>query len=260
MNRIKALELISLEEKVVVVTGGASGIGRGTALGLAEMGAQVVVLDIQEVSAQETVDMIGKAGGAAQYVPCDVTSDDSCREAAAQIEEVYGSVDILVNCAGVIVRKDVVALEEHEWDLVVDVGLKGIYLVSHYILPLMMEHGGSVINIGSGWSLKGGPNAAAYCAAKGGLVNLTRAMAIDYGKYSIRVNAVCPGDIDTPLLRSEAVQLGEDMDAFMAEAAERPIRRVGTPEDVANAVLFFASEMSPWVTGATLVVDGGGLA
>jgi NAD(P)-dependent dehydrogenase (short-subunit alcohol dehydrogenase family) len=260
MNRNKALELLTLEKKIAVVTGGASGIGRGTALRLAEMGAQVVVLDIQKTGAQKTVDMISEVGGTASYIYCDVTSDDSCRQAAALIMETHNTVDVLVNCAGVIIRKDVVALEEHEWDLVINVGLKGIYLVSHHILPLMMAHGGSVINIGSGWSLKGGPNAAAYCAAKGGVVNLTRAMAIDYGRYNIRVNAVCPGDIDTPLLHNEAAQLGENMEAFMAEAADRPIQRVGTPEDVANAVLFFASQLSPWVTGATLVVDGGGLA
>ena len=120
--------------------------------------------------------------------------------------------------------------------------------------------GGSIINVGSGWSLKGGPRAAAYCAAKGGTVNLTRAMAIDHGKHNIRVNCVCPGDVDTPMLRSECAQLGEDAQAFMREAANRPLARVGTPVDIANAVLFLASPMSSWITGAALVVDGGGLA
>lgn len=133
--------------------------------------------------------------------------------------------------------------------------------MSKHVIPCMHpDRGGSIINIGSGWGLKGGPDAAAYCAAKGGIANLTRAMAIDHGPIGIRVNCVCPGDTDTPLLRSEAVQLGVDMDEFMREAAARPIRRVGTPDDIANAVLFFASPMSTWVTGATLVVDGGGLA
>jgi NAD(P)-dependent dehydrogenase (short-subunit alcohol dehydrogenase family) len=120
--------------------------------------------------------------------------------------------------------------------------------------------GGSIINIGSGWSLKGGPRAASYCAAKGGTVNLTRAMAIDHGKDNIRVNCVCPGDVDTPMLASEWAQLGEDREAFMREAANRPLARIGTPDDIANAVLFLASSMSSWITGAALVVDGGGLA
>jgi NAD(P)-dependent dehydrogenase (short-subunit alcohol dehydrogenase family) len=125
---------------------------------------------------------------------------------------------------------------------------------------MIRNGGGSIINIGSGWSLKGGPRAASYCAAKGGVVNLTRAMAIDHGKHNIRVNCVCPGDVDTPMLRSECAQLGEDPQTFMREAANRPLGRVGTPDDIANAVLFLASPMSSWITGAALVVDGGGLA
>ena len=125
---------------------------------------------------------------------------------------------------------------------------------------MALSGGGSIINIGSGWSLKGGPKAASYCAAKGGVVNLTRAMAIDHGKDNIRVNCVCPGDVDTPLLLSECAQLGQDAQSFMREAANRPLARVGTPEDVANAVLFLSSPMASWITGTALVVDGGGLA
>jgi NAD(P)-dependent dehydrogenase (short-subunit alcohol dehydrogenase family) len=129
------------------------------------------------------------------------------------------------------------------------------------VIPHMIRGGGGcVINTGSGWSLKGGPRAAAYCAAKAGVLNLTRAMAIDYGKDNIRVNCVCPGDVDTAMLRSECQQLGEDPTQFMRSAAARPLARVGTPEDIANAVLFLASPMSAWVTGTSLVVDGGGLA
>jgi len=133
--------------------------------------------------------------------------------------------------------------------------------MSKYIIPIMAEGGGgSIINIGSGWSLKGGENAVSYCAAKGGVWNLTRAMAIDHGAQNIRVNCVCPGDIDTPLLRSECTQLGLDEKKFLAESADRPLNRIGTPLDVAKAVFFYASDMSMWVTGSNLVVDGGGLA
>jgi NAD(P)-dependent dehydrogenase (short-subunit alcohol dehydrogenase family) len=120
--------------------------------------------------------------------------------------------------------------------------------------------GGSIINTGSGWGLKGGSMALAYCASKGGVVNMTRAMAIDHGKHGIRVNCVCPGDTDTPMLRGEADQLGVDEEEFMKAAADRPINRVGTPEDIANAVLFLASDLSSWITGTTIVVDGGGIA
>jgi NAD(P)-dependent dehydrogenase (short-subunit alcohol dehydrogenase family) len=139
--------------------------------------------------------------------------------------------------------------------------LKGTFLLARRVIPVMADAGGgSIINMGSGWALKGGPDAVSYCAAKGGILNMTRAMAIDHGPQGIRVNCVCPGDVDTPLLRSECAQLGLNEATFMVEAARRPLARVGTPGDVANAVLFFASDLSKWVTGAFLVVDGGGIA
>ena len=192
---------------------------------------------------------------------CDVRSAADCRHAVETVIQTKSKIDILCNCAGIAIRKDVVDLTEDEWDRSLDVTLKSIYLLSHEVVPQMIRAGsGSIINVGSGWSLKGGPRAAAYCAGKGGVVNLTRAMAIDHGRHGIRVNCVCPGDVDTPMLHSECAQLGEDKDAFMREAANRPLVRVGTPEDVANAVLFLASPMSAWITGAALVVDGGGLA
>ncbi len=199
--------------------------------------------------------------GRPQFLKCDVRSAADCHRAVEAVIAKQSKIDILVNCAGIAIRKDVVELTEAEWDLALDVTLKGIYLLSHEVVPHMIRTGGgSIINIGSGWSLKGGPRAAAYCAAKGGAVNLTRAMAIDHGKHNIRVNCVCPGDVDTPMLQSECAQLGENKEAFMHEAANRPLARIGTPDDIANAVLFLASPMSSWITGASLVVDGGGLA
>jgi len=125
---------------------------------------------------------------------------------------------------------------------------------------MIKSGGGSIINTGSGWGLKGGDNAVAYCAAKGGVVNMTRGMAIDHGKAGIRVNSVSPGDINTPLLRDEAAQLGADETEFMKDAADRPLNRVGEPIDIAKAVLFLASDLSVWITGTSLLVDGGGLA
>ena len=125
---------------------------------------------------------------------------------------------------------------------------------------MIRSGGGSIINTGSGWSLKGGAKAVAYCAAKGGILNLTRAMAIDHGRDNIRVKCVCPGDVDTPLLAGECAQLWEDRDSFMKDAANRPLNRVGMPDDIADAVLFLASDLSRWITGTHLVVDGGGLA
>jgi NAD(P)-dependent dehydrogenase (short-subunit alcohol dehydrogenase family) len=257
----RAGQLLSLESKVAMVTGAASGIGRGISIRLAEMGAFVAVLDIDDVKGGDAVAEIEADGGGAIFLKCDVRSAAECRHAVETIIERSGKIDILCNCAGIAIRKDIVELTEDEWDRALDVTLKGIYLLSREVVPHMIRNGGgSIVNIGSGWSLKGGPQAASYCAAKGGTVNLTRAMAIDHGMDNIRVNCVCPGDVDTPMLRSECAQLGEGVQAFMREAANRPLGRVGTADDVANAVLFLVSPMASWITGAALVVDGGGLA
>ena len=255
-----AKHLLSLEGKVAMVTGAASGIGRGIALRLAELGAAIVILDIDAAGAKSTDERIAQQGKA-RFEKCDVRSSRDCQQAVAAAIDAFGKIDILCNNAGVILRKDVTNLTEDEWDLALDVTLKSIFLLSREVIPHMIKAGsGVIINTGSGWSLKGGPQAASYCAAKAGVLNLTRAMAIDYGKHNIRVNCICPGDIDTPMLRSECEQLGEETVTFLREAANRPIARVGTPEDVANAVLFLTSGMATWITGTHLVVDGGGLA
>jgi NAD(P)-dependent dehydrogenase (short-subunit alcohol dehydrogenase family) len=253
--------MLSLEGKVAIVTGAGSGIGRGISKRLAEMGAAVVILDKNAESAHETADRIMALGVKALAITCDVTSLSACERAVEQIVVAFGRIDILCNNAGILVRKDTLSLEEAEWDAVLAVTLKSIYLLSHEVIPHMVRNGGgAIINTGSGWSLKGGPKAIAYCAAKGGVLNLTRAMAIDHGHQNIRVNCVCPGDIATPMLADECQQLREDPNHFVTEAANRPLGRIGTVDDVADTVLFLASGMSKWVTGAAFVVDGGGLA
>ncbi len=246
---------ISLSGKVALITGGSSGIGRAIALKFSQAGAKIAILDIK--GCESLLDEIGR--DKAKFYKCDVTSAEEVREVVKRVYEEFGRIDIVVNAAGVIVRKDAVETSEEEWDKVLDVNLKGPFLVSKYSIPYM-RGGGSIVNIASGWGLKGGPKAVAYCASKGGLVNMTRAMAIDHGKDGIRVNCVAPGDVDTPMLRSEAEQLGMSWEDFLKEAANRPLARIGKPEDIANAVLFLVSDMASWITGATLVVDGGGTA
>jgi len=254
--------LLSLDNKVAIITGGASGIGFSTAKLLAEMGANVAILDVNENRGNLAVKEIKKIAKKAEFYLCDVTKDNECKNTVETIVKDFGRVDILFNNAGVIKRKTILTLQEDEWDLVLNVSLKAIFLLSRYVIPIMIEQGsgGNIVNTGSGWGLKGGSNAIAYCAAKGGVVNMTRAMAIDHGKHNIRVNCVCPGDTDTELLRGEAKQIGQDEAEFMKEAADRPLKRVGLPQDIAHTVLYLVSDLSSWVTGTTVVVDGGGIA
>lgn len=250
----------ALTGKVALVTGGASGIGRATAILFGQEGAAVVVHDLKE-EGRATADAIVGGGGRAIFVQGDVTRAADCRAAVERAVSEYGGLHVLVNNAGIIRRASVVETTEEEWDRVMAVNVKSVFLFSKVAIPLMARQGGGVIvNTASGWGLDGGKDAASYCASKAAVVNLTRAMAIDHAAQNIRVNCVCPGDIDTPMLASECRQLGENPEQFMKEAASRPLNRVGTPGDVANAVLFLVSEMSIWITGAHLVVDGGGLA
>lgn len=258
MNAEWYQKTFGLDGRVIVVTGGASGIGLGCAEFLAGAGARVCLWDINRAAGEAAAKKIGDA---AFFVECNIASNDSCREAARKTAAHFGSVWGLLNAAGVIRRKDAVELEEADWDIVMDVGLKGAYLAAKHLVP-EIEKGtsGSIVNIGSGWGVKGGPKAVAYCASKGGLVNMTRAMCIDFGPKNIRVNCVCPGDVDTPLLRDEARQLGYDLDKWLEESADRPIHRLGQPKDIAQAVYFFMSDLSTWASGSILVIDGGGTA
>jgi NAD(P)-dependent dehydrogenase (short-subunit alcohol dehydrogenase family) len=249
------------QDRPAIVTGAASGIGRAVADLLAEEGAPVVLVDLDAAGVAAAAEAITAAGGRAVAVAGDVTSDDDCRRAVDACVAAFGPPRIVVNSAGIIRRTSVVETPEGEWDLVMAVNVKSIYLLGRHAIPAMAAAGGgAIVNVGSGWGLAGGPRAASYCASKGAVVNLTRAMAIDHGPQGIRVTCVCPGDTDTPLLRGEARQLGEDEASFLAAAADRPLARVGTPEDTARAVLYLVSDDAAWVTGTTLVVDGGGLA
>jgi NAD(P)-dependent dehydrogenase (short-subunit alcohol dehydrogenase family) len=250
-----------LAGKRALITGGASGIGKATALLFAREGAAVAVVDVDVPGGRRVVSDIRREGGRAIFVSADVTKAGDCQKAVARTVSELGGLDILFNNAGIIRRASVLELSEEEWDRVMAVNVKSVFLLSRYSVPVMANAGGGVIiNTASGWGLVGGPRAAAYCASKGAVVLLTKAMAIDHGPENIRVNCVCPGDTDTPMLREEARQLGQGEEPFLQEAAQRPLQRIGTPEDIAQAVLYLASDASSYVTGTALVVDGGGLA
>lgn len=254
--------LLGMKGKIAIVTGAASGIGFGISRFFSQTGISVAMLDINEEQGKLKEKELSDAGGSVRFFRCNVTDSSSCSEAVSNVVDHFGRIDILVNCAGVARRNDVVGLAESDWDLALNVTLKSVFLMSKYVVPQMKEQGGGkIVNIGSGWSLKGGDKAVSYCAAKGGVWNMTRAMAIDHGPDNINVNCVCPGDIDTPMLKSECEQLGGVYnDKYKEECSERPMKRLGRPEDVAMCVFFLCSEMAPWVTGSSLVVDGGGIA
>jgi len=248
-------------DRVVIITGGTSGMGRATALLFAQEGAKVAVVGRNEERGREVVTEIERAGGQAIFLRCDVRFADECRCVVEETLRAFGRLDILFNNAGVFYANTAVDCTEEEWDLTVDICLKGTYLMSKYALPVMIAQGsGAIVNNASGWGLVGGDEAAAYCAAKGGVVLLTKAMAVDHGRQGIRVNCVCPGDVDTPMLPDDARRRGVAWDDYLADAIRRPMGRIGRPEEVARAVLFLASDEASFITGAILPVDGGGVA
>lgn len=250
-----------LSGKVALITGGNSGIGRATAVLFAQEGARVALTGRDEARGRAVVEEIERASGAAVFIRSDVRFADQCRRGVEAALQAFGRLDILFNNAGVFYPRNVPDCPEEEWDMTVDVSLKGTFLMSKFALPGMIAQGsGVIVNNASGWGLVGGEEAAAYCAAKGGVVLLTKAMAIDHGRQGIRVNCVCPGDVDTPMLPADAQARGMRWEDYLAGAANRPLGRIGRPEEIARAVLFLASDDSSFMTGAALVVDGGGTA
>ncbi len=250
-----------LEGKVALITGGTSGIGSATAVRFAGEGAAVAITGRNSERGEQVVKDIVANGGEALFIRSDVRSSEDCRHAVDQTLERFGKIDVLFNNAGVFHPKSIPDCTEEEWDETIDSSLKGAFLMSKYVLPSMIKQGsGSIIHTSSGWGILGGDRAAAYCAAKGGLIVMAKAMAIDHGPDGIRVNCVCPGDVLTPMLPDDAAKRGMSWDDYAVGAADRPLGRIGTAEDIANAVLYLASDESSFVTGESLVVDGGGVA
>ena len=245
-----------LSGKVAIVTGAASGIGRATALLFAEEGARVCVADINEASGKETVSLIKQKGGDGLFCRTDVSSNSDVATMVSNTVKAYDRIDILVNNAAHMDERDfrsAVETSEDQWSRSIDVSLKGVFLCSKHAIPEMIKvGGGSIINMASVGGLVGFASYTAYCSAKGGVIQLTKALAIDYGKDNIRVNAICPGPIDTassPEAQDEKLhQWQRDMTV---------LGRTGAPEEVATCALFLASDDSSFVTGSNLVVDGG---
>ncbi len=243
-----------LKSKVAIVTGAGSGIGEATALAFAKEGARVTVADVVDSAGNETVEQIRAAGGDAIYVHTDVTSASDIQGMVSATISNYGKLDVLFNNAGIAMRLAVADLPEEDWDRCIDINLKGAYLGSKYAIPAMMVNdGGSIINTASIYGIVGGPNRAAYVASKGGIVNLTRGMALDYADSNIRVNCICPGYTDTPIIQN----IVETPTKYQALVEQHPMGRLAKPLDIAYGALYLASDESAFVTGIALPIDGG---
>jgi len=247
-----------LKDKTAIITGAGSGIGRAAAVLFAEEGASVVVVDYDSDGGEETARMITEAGGRALFVETDVSVAKDVEEMVRKAFDAYGQIDILFNNAGITIPASVVDATEEIWDRTMNVDLKGIFLPSKYVIPHMIEGGGgSVINTASMCGLVASPNQAPYSAAKGGVVALTRQMAIDYASHNIRVNGIAPGEARTPMLMG-FINRAEDPQAQLERLMARiPLGRVAEPVEVARVALFLASDDAAYVTGVTLPVDGG---
>jgi NAD(P)-dependent dehydrogenase (short-subunit alcohol dehydrogenase family) len=250
-----------LEHQVALITGGTSGIGEATAYVFTREGAAVAITGRNETRGHAVTAKIVERGGKAIFLRTDVRRATECDRAVRETVESFGRLDILFNNAGIFYPHDTLECSEEEWDEQIDINLKGTFLMSKAALPAMIAHGrGVIVNNSSGWGIVGGDKAVAYCASKGGVVLMTKAMAIDHGRQGIRVNCICPGDVETPMLPQDAKMRGLRWEEYIAGCANRPLGRVGTAEEIAKAVLFLASDESSFMTGAALVVDGGGTA
>lgn len=243
---------MKLKNKVAIITGGSSGIGKATALLFAKEGAQVVIAGIDETKGKEAVKEIGDS---AIFVKCDVTNSNDVKKMIDKTVKTFGKIDILFNNAGVYQEdKYVHELPEELWDEIIDTNLKGVFLCSKYAIQIMKKKGGAIINNASSLGLVAEAESPAYCASKAAVIHLTKVMALEYARDGIRVNCVCPGPIDTPMFRKSFKNKKE---------AENYIKnrtitgRIGKPEEVAKVVMFLAADDASFVTGSAYSVDGG---
>ncbi|MBI4537235.1 MAG: SDR family oxidoreductase [candidate division NC10 bacterium] len=243
-----------LPGKVAIVTGGGSGIGEATAMLFGREGARVVVADIRGEAAERTARLIQNAGGAACAIPADVTKAHDVERMVQGAVQGYGRLDILVNNAGTGIRGDVLDLSEDDWDRVMDANLKGVFFGCKYAIPAMIKSGGgAIVNTASIYAVVGGSLSCVYPATKAGVVAFSKHTALRYARHNIRVNCVCPGHTDTPLIQG----LLGDPEARKELLKSYPLGRLGRPMDVAYAMLFLASDEAAFITGTELLVDGG---
>ena len=251
----------ALADQAALITGAGSGMGRATAVLFAREGAKVVVVDIDEAGGEKTVAQIRAENGEGIFVSTDVARAADAEAMIQQTIDTYGRLDILHNNAGVVAVKFLEDMSEEEWDWLMGVNLKAIFLAVKYAVPHMKTQGsGCIINTGSTSSFEGQYMTPAYVASKGGVVQLTKTLALDYAQYKIRVNAVCPGTVDTPLVQQHLEKSPDPVRAAEIEKKLIPLKRFLQPEEIAHAALYLASDQAGGVTGSALVIDGGTLA
>lgn len=249
---------MKLEQRVAVITGAGSGIGQAMALLFSKEGARVLAADINTTAAQETAGMITAAGGSATAFSVDVVDAQQVQAMIEQARGTYGRIDVLCNNAGIGSTTDVVDCEPNDWDRVMTVNVKSVFLGCKYAIPSMIAQGGGVIiNTASVAGMVGIVKRAAYCASKGAVIALTRQVAIEYVQQNIRVNCLCPGTVDSPWVGRLLDQTDDRVAARHALEARQPMGRLGTPEEVAAAALYLASDDAAFITGTGLVIDGG---
>jgi len=251
---------MKLDGKVAIITGGTDGIGKAIAHVFTKEGAKVVIAGRNEEKGDRALRELKKAGEVT-YVKADVSDSQQVRRMIEDTVQRYGRIDILVNNAAICPPGDILTTTETTWNEVIDVNLKGVFLCSKFAIPHMLKNGGgAIVNIGSINSLMAMENEAAYDASKGGVLMLTKAMALDFARSNIRVNCICPGAIETPMLAASLDSANDPKAARASLIQKHPLRRTGTPEEIAQAALFLATEDSSFITGATIPVDGGILA
>lgn len=250
-----------LEGRVALVTGAGSGIGQGIAELFAAEGANVALLELVDEKGRETLDRIRGAGGEALLIPADVSNDRDVQLAVERTVDAYGGLHHLVNNAGIVIVKPLEECSEEDWDAVIDTNLKSIFLTVKYALPaLKAADGATIVNMASVSSFVGQANTPSYVASKAAIVGLTKALALDYARYGIRVNCICPGITDTPLFRYHVSRSADPEATLAARTARVPLARFLTPLDIARAALYLSTEDSSVITGIAHLVDAGYLA
>jgi meso-butanediol dehydrogenase/(S,S)-butanediol dehydrogenase/diacetyl reductase len=257
----KATINFNFDQKRVLITGGTSGMGEATAAAFVEAGANVMITGRNQDRANAIISRLGDAPGSINFVQGDIAQSDQCNHIVEHSVKVLGGLDIVVNSAGIIYHATAEETSDAQWLETMNVNVNGVFYICRAAIPHLKTGGGTIINIASDAALSGSPHLTAYCASKGAVLLMTRAMAVDYASDGIRFVPICPGDVDTPMLRGEFHDQGLDAETGLSRSAQGvPLNRVGSASEVAHMVLYAASDSARFITGYPLVLDGGSLA